>query len=547
MISQDSIFKKYFDALLLLVTLFAAIEVPLQLSLRYPTPDWIRVITLLYPVLFFADIIATFFTVRTVDGHPVTSKKQIAIDYLRSWFIVDLVAAIPFDLIFATGWLSEISNAARSLRLFSPRYIQILLQVRMLRLYHILPFLERTKRKELLNPGVMRLAFTIFIVIVIAHWIACGALALKIQIDASQPGADYSTNYIRALYWTMTTITTIGYGDITPKTNPQMLYTLLVQLMGAGMYGYIIGNLASLMANSDLARTQFRAKMEKIQTFMQYRDVPQDLQDSIRTYYEYLWNNRRGFDETAVLKDLPSSLKLQVALHLNKDIIEKVPMFNGAPEDLIRQIVLNLKPALFTPGDFIFRKGEMGDQMYFISRGNVEIVAEDGVTVYATLSDGAFFGEIALLFSSERTASVRAKDYCDLYTLDKYTFDNVLAKFPEVALQVQQMAEERQQKAVEENRAPLAVAANDAVVLGVKATHREGRTLVDWKDTPGATGYQLARWDDASDRWVFISRSIAISECLDLLPLRGQTNTYRVRAIVGQDFGPWSKAVHVEV
>ncbi len=548
MIKQDNRYKRYFDAVLLVITLFAALEVPLHLSLKYATPQWIRFIHFTYPIIFSLDILVTFFTTITVDGQEVTSKKVIAIKYLRSWFIVDLITAIPFDLLIADGWLSEASNAARSLRLFSPRYIQILLQVQLLRLHHIFPFLETKRKKELINPGIVRLLFTIFVVLIIAHWVACGGLALGIQIDPSNkdPVSDL-THYIRALYWCMTTITTIGYGDITPKTNPQMIYTMFVQLTGAGMYGYIIGNLASMLANSDLARTQFRAKMEKIQTFMQYRDVPGELQDSIRTYYDYLWNNRRGFDESAVLDELPSSLKLQVALHLNKEIIEKVPMFNGAPDDLIRQIVLNLKPVLYTPGDFIFRKGEMGDQMYFISRGKVEIVSEDGNTVFATLSDGSFFGEIAILFSSERTASVRAADYCDLYTLDKFTFDNVLTKFPEVARQVHVMAEERRQKSVQEKRSPENINPADAIIERFQLEFVNGRVLADWEDVAGALGYQMERWDDAGSNWVAVSRSITKSECYDLLPLKKATNTYRVRAIVGEEFGPWSKAVHIDL
>lgn len=543
MIKQDNIYKRYFDALLLIITLFAALEVPLHLSLKYATPDWIHLIHYSYPIIFTLDIIATFMTTISVDGQEVTDRKFIAIKYLRSWFIVDLITAVPFDLLISDGWLSEASNAARSLRLFSPRYINILLNVRMLRLHHIIPFLEHTRKKELFNPGIVRLFFTIFVVLIISHWVSCGWIALG-KIDDK---LDHITNYLKALYWTITTITTIGYGDITPTTNPQTIYTMFVQLTGAGMYGYIIGNLASMLANSDLARTQFRAKLEKIQTFMQYREVPDELQDNIRTYYDYLWNNRRGFDESAVLEELPSSLKLQVALHLNKEIIEKVPMFNGAPDDLIRQIVLNLKPVLYTPGDYIFRKGEIGDQMYFISRGKVEIVSEDGNTVFATLSDGSFFGEIAILFSSERTASVRAADYCDLYTLDKFTFDNVLTKFPDVAKQIHTLAEERRQKSVQEKRSPENINPEAAVIERLQLEFESGRVLADWQDVVGADGYQLARWDDNAGKWIFISRSLTKSECFDILPVLKKTNTYRVRAIVRDAFGPWSNAVHINL
>lgn len=543
MIKHDNLAKRYFDAVIITQTLFAAIEVPLHLSLHYPTPHWISLIHLSYPILFSIDIILNFFTTVVEDGQEITSRKEIAKRYLSSWFIVDLVSAMPLDFIFAQGWYSELNNVARAMRLFSPRYIQMLLMLQSIRLHHILPFLKPKEKKDRVNPGVVRLTFTVFAVLVVAHWVACGWLALG-KIDAN---LDHFTNYIKALYWTITTITTIGYGDITPSTNGQTIYTMFVQLTGAGMYGYIIGNLASMLANSDLARTQFRAKLDKIQTFMHYRDVPNDLQDNIRQYYDYLWNNRRGFDETEVLHELPSSLKLQVALHLNRDIIEKVPMFKGAPDDLIRQIVLNLKPALYTPGDYIFRKGEMGDQMFFISRGKVEIVSEDGQTVFATLSDGSFFGEIALLFSSERTASVRAKDYCDLYTLDKFTFDNVLAKFPEIARQVHAMAEERRQKSISERRSPDMIPPEQALIEKLKVEFDRSRVLVDWQDVPGASGYQVARWDDAAEKWIFISRSLMTSECHDLLPVRKQTNTYRARAIIGDQFGPWSKAVHIDL
>ena len=79
MIKQDNVYKRYFDALLLVFTLSAALEVPLHLALQYPAPPWIRIVNLLYPIIFTIDIITTFFTTITVDGEEVTSKKRIAI------------------------------------------------------------------------------------------------------------------------------------------------------------------------------------------------------------------------------------------------------------------------------------------------------------------------------------------------------------------------------------------------------------------------------------------------------------------------------------
>ena len=81
--------------------------------------------------------------------------------------------------------------------------------------------------------------------------------------------------------------------------------------------------------------------------------------------------------------------------------------------------------------------------MYFISKGSVEIIHDQSGKVFATISQGGYFGEIALLMDSPRSATVRAVDYCDLYTLDKDSFQVVLTHFPQFAKQVQQMAKQR--------------------------------------------------------------------------------------------------------
>ncbi len=98
---------------------------------------------------------------------------------------------------------------------------------------------------------------------------------------------------------------------------------------------------------------------------------------------------------------------------------------------------------VFTPGDTIFKAGEVGFDMYFISRGSVDVMSADEQTIYATLREGQFFGEIALLLSTPRNATIKAREYCDLYRLDKETFDRVLKRYPEFAETIYEMADKR--------------------------------------------------------------------------------------------------------
>ena len=96
----------------------------------------------------------------------------------------------------------------------------------------------------------------------------------------------------------------------------------------------------------------------------------------------------------------------------------------------LASLIMALKPVVFQPGDLVIRKGEIGRELYLISRGEVEVIDGSG-NVVATLGEGNFFGEISLLTSAPRNATVRAKSYCDFFVLDKSEFTRVLRDRPQ--------------------------------------------------------------------------------------------------------------------
>ncbi|NNC75108.1 MAG: cyclic nucleotide-binding domain-containing protein [Acidimicrobiia bacterium] len=89
------------------------------------------------------------------------------------------------------------------------------------------------------------------------------------------------------------------------------------------------------------------------------------------------------------------------------------------------------------------RRGETGDELFFINSGLVEVRSYDETQVVAELGDGDFFGEMALIESKPRANTVNALEHCNLYVLDRSSFERVLAEFPEFAAQVRAVAERR--------------------------------------------------------------------------------------------------------
>jgi hypothetical protein len=413
----------------LILATYTAIEVPISVILHFDMLLWLTYFNLFVSVIFFIDMIISFnFHRKTKDGSFTK--------YLRGQFIIEILCIAPFDLLFVFFDLPP------EFKILS--FIRIL---RILRLAKLSGFVEKWGRGQFTNPAIMRIFYFLYWIFLILHWVSCGWILIhgkETQVVNGVPVfIDNTTTYIRAIYWGMTTLTTIGYGDIVPSTNTETIYVVAIQFLGAGMYGYIIGNIANLLSNVDQAKAHFREKIEKVNTFMRYKKLPYELQEKVVQYYSYLWENKRGYDEESIMSDLPSSLKMKVALYLNKDMLDKIPLLMGASDSLLNELILSLQPAIFIPGDYVFRKGDIGTKMYFIVKGSVSVMDEFSGNVFAVLTEGNFFGEVALLNSVPRNATVVADDYCDMYTLDKKTFDEILDRYPTFAIEIKEKARER--------------------------------------------------------------------------------------------------------
>lgn len=430
-VHPDAKWKIRWDAFLSLVVVYATILAPLNLALNLSDKGILYGLDVIVTLIFLTDILITFRTAYIRHRKVVEDSALIAKRYLRGWFWPDLIAALPLFLL-PGGSVWTIGRIARFSRI-----------PRIFKLFTIYRTINRLKRGKV-NANLVRLALMIFWLLMTAHMIACGMIMVRgVPVDLPD-----GLRYLQAFYWTITTLATVGYGDITPDPNNalQLLFTIITQLVGVGMYGYVIGNISTVISNMDLAKKQYMEKMDRVNTFLRYRNMPSDLTRRVSDYYDYLWESRRGYDESTVVGDLPINLRVQVAQVLHADIIAKVPIFQGASQAFLRDIVLSLHPHVFTPGDYVVQKGDIGEEMFFISRGSVDVVSADEQIVYATLREGAFFGEIALLLSMPRTATIKAREYCDIYSLNKVTFERILEKYPDFALTVRELAEQRRRE-----------------------------------------------------------------------------------------------------
>ncbi len=536
MIHLESKTKIYWDRAILALTIGAAIVIPVSVVFRTTGRLLPIIATAISTAAFIADIALNCYTSFHFQGKIIQNRRAITRRYLKSWFSIDLLAALPIGIV-----LSVISTPDQSA-------LHLLRILALLKLFHVAKTMQRLGGTSM-NPAILRLFLLIFWILLAAHVVSCGWIFITNMPEEMKP----YEQYIDAFYWTITTITTIGYGDRTPQGTLQILFVILIQILGAGMYGLVIGNIANLIANIDVAKTQYKEKLDKINTFLKYRSIPYSLQKKINEYYNYLWESRRGYDESSVLADLPGPLKESVSLYLNKDIIQKVPIFEAASKDLIKEVVMNMEPVVFTPGDYIVRAGEVGFDMFFISRGRVDVMSADEKTNYATLTAGQFFGEIALLLSMPRNATIKAQEYCDLYRLEKEIFDRILTRYPNFAKNIQELAEERRSEIDGKEHADqnpkeaksTAIVALAGEVEVIQAEYGETRVDLQWPAAENADSYEVIRRTPNTDRWQFLFTELKTPECADE-DVTEKVYIYRIRAVNATGPGPWSTPLTVE-
>jgi voltage-gated potassium channel len=393
---------------------YSAIESPLNFALHVPLEEsnlwWDAIVS----TIFLTDFLLNLSGKIRFKPDEVAHIPGIEIDhrpYTRTpVFFIDLMAAIPFDII------ANLTGGAGYLKLL--QLLRLLKMVNMIKLFRIFNSLT-------VLPKGIKLVSVFLGMTLVMHWIACGWMVIY-----PNPELDNLTFYNTSLYWSLTTLTTIGYGDITPTTNGGRFYTMIIMVTGVVFYGIVIGNVSSLIMRADRHAEANKEKMNDLHLYMKHYRIPYSLQRQVFSFYKHILEKRLSDNDTKIIGELPQALQEELRIYMKMKLIQTVPIFKGQKLSCLKMIAGRLEQAFYTPGQNIVKEGDSGQEMFIIGHGEAEVFVADKCV--ATLKEGQYFGEIALLEATTRNAAVRSKAYCDLYTLNKPDFVEIVERFPEL-------------------------------------------------------------------------------------------------------------------
>ncbi|CAJ0569231.1 unnamed protein product, partial [Mesorhabditis spiculigera] len=249
--------------------------------------------------------------------------------------------------------------------------------------------------------------------------------------------SNFSKQYSLSFYWSALTLVTLGEQP-SPQRSFQNIFEIIVTLLGLVIFAVIVGDVGNMVQTMNLKRTDYEEIFDGTRAYMLRHQVPQQLQQKIIRYLTYIWGQGQiGVDEKAISDFLPNRLYGHMAVHIHMETLRRVPLFADCDPTLLYEFILRLELQVYSPGDYICRKGEVGKEMYIVKSGFVEVVNEDGTKIFVRLGEGVVFGELSILNipgnrnGDRRTANVRSAGYTNLYALRKEDLWEALRDYPQ--------------------------------------------------------------------------------------------------------------------
>ncbi|XP_052354682.1 potassium voltage-gated channel subfamily H member 1-like isoform X3 [Oncorhynchus keta] len=452
-------FKTTWDWVILILTFYTAIMVPYNVSFKTKQNNvtWL-VVDSIVDVIFLVDIVLNFHTTFVGPaGEVISDPKLIRMNYLKTWFVIDLLSCLPYDVINAFENVDENWNHRAVTQGISSLFSSLKV-VRLLRLGRV-----ARKLDHYIEYGAAVLVLLVCVFGLAAHWLACiwysigdyevideetgilrtdswlymlgETVGSPYRFNASgtgkwEGGPNKDSVYITSLYFTMTSLTSIGFGNIAPTTDGEKIFAVAMMMIGSLLYATIFGNVTTIFQQMYANTNRYHEMLNSVRDFLKLYQVPKGLSERVMDYIASTWSMSRGIDtekvSQTVLQICPKDMRADICVHLNRKVFKEHPAFRLASDGCLRALAMEFQTIHCAPGDLIYHAGESVDSLCFVVSGSLEVIQDDEVV--AILGKGDVFGDVFWkeVTLAQACANVRALTYCDLHVIKRDALQKVL-------------------------------------------------------------------------------------------------------------------------
>ncbi|XP_055812681.1 potassium channel AKT1-like [Solanum dulcamara] len=422
-ISPSNPHYKAWHVFLVLLVFYTAWASPFQFGFLERPQGLIAILDNIVNCFFAMDIILTFF-VAYLDKSTNTmidDPKHIALRYTKSRFIFDFISTIPFEalphILQSYGYLS---------------------MLRLWRLRRVSAMFVRMEKNSNFNYFGVRVLRLICVTLFAVHSAGCFYYFLAARNkDTSKTWLSLGNLndrsiwdlYIMSLYWSITTLTTTGYGDLHAVATEEMICTMVYMLFNLGLTAYLIGNMTNLVVHGTSKTQKFRDAIQAASSFAQRNKLPVRLEEQMLDHLSLMHRtDSEGLQQQETLETLPNAIRSAISHHLFYSLVDKAYLFHGVSNDLLFQLVSEMKAEYFPPKEDVILQNEASTDLYILVNGAVDLISHrNGMDqVVGELKAGDVCGEVGVLCCNPQLFTVRTKRISQLLRLDRTSFFNIV-------------------------------------------------------------------------------------------------------------------------
>ena len=220
--------------------------------------------------------------------------------------------------------------------------------------------------------------------------------------------------YVLSIYLVSTRIANQGlYGNIVPQNFVEVGFCIVFMIFNLTLFRLVIGDLSALVMQTDAGKFEARTRSMKIFSFISKNSFSADLANEIRLYCENASDHASSTRCVRVLRFLPRFLQDEAARHVCRDLLDKMELLAGCSEHLKHLLCSATSIKAFSAEEYLFRIGEVAEDLYIVQAGSVDTVVESAQTLTgekleAVVCPGAAVEQVAFFFQLRFVVSARA-------------------------------------------------------------------------------------------------------------------------------------------